>query len=281
MLLGAIFASTDAAAVFLLLRQRGVRLSPSMSGTLEVESGMNDPMAIFLTLTCVQLIIGYEEADGVLIVGDFLWQMGSGIVAGLVGGKLMRWFFRYAEEASGLNSIFVLSGALMIFGATNMAGGSGFLAVYLAGLMLGNADALPLKPVRQFMDGMGWLSQLVMLLVLGLLATPTELIGDIPAALVIAGLLIFVARPVAVFLSLAFERFNWREKLFISWVGLRGAIPIYLATIPVMMGLEGRYFNLAFIVVICSLFLQGWTIRPVAGLLGVARQPRDQASSGQ
>ncbi len=122
------------------------------------------------------------------------------------------------------------------------------------------------------MDGMAWLSQLGMLLVLGLLVTPTELIDDIPTAISIAAILIFVARPVAVFICLAFEPFNWREKLFISWVGLRGAIPIYLAIIPVMLGLHGHYFNIAFIVVLCSLFLQGWTIRAAGKLLNVKNE---------
>jgi potassium/hydrogen antiporter len=153
-----------------------------------------------------------------------------------------------------------------------MLGGSGFLAAYVAGLILGNHEYKAKQVVQQFMDGMAWLSQLGILLLLGLLVTPSELIKDIPIALAIAGILIFAARPIAVFSCLAFERFSAKEKLFISWVGLRGAIPIYLAIIPVMMGVEGRYFNIAFIVVLCSLFLQGWTIRSVGRMLGVKKK---------
>lgn len=272
-LFGSIFASTDAAAVFLLLRQKGVRLDPAMSSTLEVESGINDPMAIFLTLMLVELILAQNGDNTWLhISSDFICQMGIGTAFGFVGGKLLTWFFDRIELDSGLYPIFALAGGLLVFGATNLLGGSGFLAAYVAGLILGNHDYKAKQIVVQFMDGMAWLSQLGMLLLLGLLVTPTELIGDIPTAIIIAAILIFVARPVAVFTSLAFERFNYKEKLFISWVGLRGAIPIYLAIIPVMMGLEGHYFNIAFIVVLCSLFLQGWTIRPVGRILGVKKK---------
>jgi cell volume regulation protein A len=270
LLLGALFASTDAAAVFLLLRQRGVKLDSSISNTLEVESGINDPMAIFLTLTFVELIMWQGSSQGwQYILGDFIRQMGIGAAFGFAGGRLLTWFFDRVELDSGLYPIFALAGGLFVFGATNLLGGSGFLAVYIAGLLLGNHDYASKKLVQQFMDGIAWLSQLGMLLVLGLLVTPTEVIDDIPTAIIIAAILIFIARPAAVFLSLALSRFNWREKLFISWVGLRGAIPIYLAIIPVMLGVSGNYFNLAFVVVICSLLLQGWSIRFMANLLRV------------
>jgi potassium/hydrogen antiporter len=273
LLFGSIVASTDAAAVFLLLRQRGVELESAMANTLEVESGINDPMAIFLTLMFVGLILGQNSENTWLhIAGDFIRQMGVGAAVGFAGGKLLTWFFDRIELDSGLYPIFALAGGLLVFGATNMLGGSGFLAVYVAGLILGNHDYKAKQLVQQFMDGIAWLSQLGMLLVLGLLVTPTELVNDIPAAVIIAVILIFVARPVAVFISLAFERFTWKEKLFISWVGLRGAIPIYLAIIPVMLGLQGHYFNIAFIVVLCSLFLQGWTIRAVGRLLKVKKK---------
>lgn len=273
LLFGSIVASTDAAAVFLLLRQRGVQLAPELSHTLEVESGINDPMAIFLTLTFVELLLAQSTGNTWLhIAGEFLRQIGVGAALGFAGGRLLTWFFDRINLDSGLYPIFALAGGLLVFGATNMLSGSGFLAAYIAGLLLGNHEYKAKQVVQQFMDGMAWLSQLGMLLLLGLLVTPTELIGDIPQSIVIAGMLIFIARPVAVFISLAFERFSWKEKLFISWVGLRGAIPIYLAIIPVMLGLEGHYFNIAFIVVICSLLLQGWTIRPVGRILGVKKK---------
>lgn len=272
LLFGSIVASTDAAAVFLLLRQRGVKLEPAMSNTLEVESGINDPMAIFLTLTFVGLITNQSDnGTWLAIITDLVRQMGIGAAFGFVGGRLLCWFFDRVELDSGLYPIFALAGGLLVFGATNLLDGSGFLATYITGLILGNHDYKAKQVVQQFMDGIAWLSQLAMLLVLGLLVTPSELVVDIPTAIAITALLIFIARPIAVFISLAFERFDWKEKLFISWVGLRGAIPIYLAIIPVMEGVAGHYFNIAFIVVLCSLFLQGWTIRPAAQLLKVDR----------
>lgn len=272
LLFGSIVASTDAAAVFLLLRQRNIELNPSLTNTLEVESGVNDPMAIFLTLTFVELLTaGGAEISGPFIAAQFFRQMGIGAAFGFAGGRLLKWIFDRIELNSGLCSILALASGLLIFGATNMLGGSGFLAVYIAGLLLGHHQYKAKKLVQQFMDGMAWLAQLAMLLVLGLLVTPSELSGDIPRAVAVAFILIFVARPVAVFISLAFETFSLKEKLFVSWVGLRGGIPIYLAIIPVRLGLEGNYFNIAFIVVLCSLFIQGWTIQAVARFLGVKR----------
>lgn len=273
LLLGAIVGSTDAAAVFLLLRQRGMKLDSAMSNTLEVESGINDPMAIFLTLTFVELLISQTINSSVFGIGiDFIKQMGLGAALGYAGGRLLNWCFDEIELDSGLYPIFALAGGLLVFGTTNLLGGSGFLAVYLAGLLLGDHKYKEGAVVQQFMDGLAWLAQLSMLLVLGLLVTPTTLVEDVPMALLIAGTLIFIARPLAVFLCLSFEKFSWKEKLFISWVGLRGAIPIYLAIIPVMLGLEGHYFNIAFIIVLCSLLLQGWTIRPVAKWLKVEKR---------
>jgi len=270
LLFGSIVASTDAAAVFLLLRQRGVKIRPLMSNTLEVESGINDPMAIFLTLTFVTMLSNPESGNLATAAAiGFVQQMGIGAVMAYLGGKVLIWLLDRIEMDSGLYPIIALSGGLLVFGATNMMGGSGFLAIYGTGLILGNHEFKAKKVVQQFLDGLAWLSQLAMLLVLGLLVTPTKLVDDIPTALVIAGMLLFVSRPFAVFACLLFEPFNWREKLFMSWVGLRGAIPIYLAIIPVMMGVEGQYFNIAFIVVLCSLFLQGWSIQKAAKLLKV------------
>lgn len=273
LLFGSIVASTDAAAVFLLLRQRGVKLEPKLSHTLEVESGINDPMAIFLTLTFVELLLSQNNNTWLHIIGDFIIQIGVGAAFGYTGGRLLIWFFDRIKIDSGLYPIFALAGGLLVFGATNILGGSGFLAAYIAGLLLGNHEYQAKNLVQQFMDGIAWLSQLGMLLLLGLLVTPTELIDDIPQALVITGVLVFIARPAAVFISLAFENFNWKEKIFISWVGLRGGIPIYLAIIPVMLGLKGHYFNIAFIVVIYSLLMQGWTVGLVGKLLGVKSRP--------
>ncbi|MCU0732505.1 MAG: potassium/proton antiporter [Hyphomonas sp.] len=273
LLLGSLVASTDAAAVFLLLRQQGIKLKPEVANTLEVESGVNDPMAIFLALTFTGIILagGMSGMEGGLlsVPAGFIQQFGIGAILGIGGGRLLTFFYDRVALELGLNPIFALASGLLIFGAANILGGSGFLAVYLAGLILGNHAYRAKQVVKQFMDGIAWLAQLAMLLILGLLVTPSHLVEDIPEALLISAILIFVARPAAVFISLAFENFNWREKLFISWVGLRGAIPIYLAIIPVLLGVQGDFFNIAFLVVLVSLVLQSTTIGIVARLLKV------------
>jgi len=277
LLLGSLVASTDAAAVFLLLRQQGIKLKPAVSNTLEVESGVNDPMAIFLALTFTGLILsgGTGEAiDAVWTVpAGFLQQFAIGALLGVAGGRLLTFIYDRIQLELGLNPIFALASGLLIFGAANILGGSGFLAVYLAGLILGNHAYRAKQVVKQFMDGIAWLAQLAMLLILGLLVTPSHLVADIPEALLISAILIFVARPAAVFISLAFEKFNWREKVFISWVGLRGAIPIYLAIIPVLLGVPGNFFNIAFLVVLVSLVLQSTTVGLLSRWLGIGEAP--------
>ena len=277
LLLGSLVASTDAAAVFLLLRQQGIKLKPAVSNTLEVESGVNDPMAIFLALTFTGLILsgGTGEAiDAVWTVpAGFLQQFAIGALLGVAGGRLLTFIYDRIQLELGLNPIFALASGLLIFGAANILGGSGFLAVYLAGLILGNHAYRAKQVVKQFMDGIAWLAQLAMLLILGLLVTPSHLVADIPEALLISAILIFVARPAAVFISLAFEKFTWREKVFISWVGLRGAIPIYLAIIPVLLGVPGNFFNIAFLVVLVSLVLQSTTVGLLSRWLGIGEAP--------
>ncbi len=274
LLAGSIVASTDAAAVFLLLRQQGIALESKLSNVLEVESGINDPMAIFLTLTFTGLLLtGGAARDLIGVPLDFAQQFGFGLLFGLAGGRLLTAYYDHVHLDLGLYPIFALAGGLLVFGATNLAGGSGFLAVYIAGLMLGNHAFKARQIVKQFMDGIAWLAQLGMLLLLGLLVTPTRLVESVPEALIITFLLIFVARPAAVFICLAFEPFTWREKLFISWVGLRGAIPIYLAIIPVLLGVSGGFLNIAFLVVLLSLVIQGSTIGLVGRILGVSQRP--------
>jgi cell volume regulation protein A len=272
-LLGSLVASTDAAAVFLLLRQQGIRLKDEVSNTLEVESGINDPMAIFLALTLTGIMLSAGEAQPAWSTATvFVQQFGIGALLGLAGGRLLTFIYDRIELELGLNPIFALAAGLLIFGATNLLGGSGFLAVYLAGLILGNHAYRAKQIVKQFMDGMAWLAQLGMLLILGLLVTPSKLISDIPDALIISCVLIFFARPAAVFVSLALEKFSWREKLFISWVGLRGAIPIYLAIIPVMLGVPGDFFNIAFLVVLVSLVVQSTTVGLLARWLKIGEE---------
>ena len=282
LLVGAIVGSTDAAAVFLLLHQQGMELRRRVSATLEVESGINDPMAVFLTVTLVTLIgagAGTEELS-LAVAERFLWQLGLGAVAGCVGGFLISWVANRLELAPGLYPVLVVAAAFVIYGGTQTLDGSGFLAVYLAGIIAGNRRMRATKLIRRFHDGIAWISQIVMFLMLGLLVTPSNLLPDIVPAAVIAFGLIFLARPIAVGLCLLPFRFRWEERLFIAWVGLRGAVPIYLAIIPVLGGVpnSAQYFNVAFLVVLASLLLQGWTIPWVARWLEVEVATRSEPS---
>jgi len=281
LLVGAVVASTDAAAVFLLLHQRGMELRRRVSATLEVESGVNDPMAVFLTVTLVEAItLGGAGHVATTIAGSLMLQLGLGAVIGLAGGAVLTWMVNRLELAPGLYPVFVVAAALVIFGGAQSLGGSGFLAVYLAGILSGNRRLRASKLVRRFHDGIAWVSQIVMFVMLGLLVTPTNLLPDLVEAAVVAVFLIFVARPLAVLLCLAPFRFTPKERLFISWVGLRGAMPIFLAIIPVLGGVPDglRYFNVAFLVVLASLLLQGWTVPWLARRLDVEVPPHPEPS---
>ncbi len=278
LLIGAIVASTDAAAVFMLLGRSGIALRDRVRATLEVESGSNDPMGVFLTITILELMAVGSMEVGWPVLLSFIEQMGLGVVLGLAGAMLLVWLMNRLELSAGLYPILALAGALCIFSSTQIVGGSGYLAVYLAGLVFGNRRVRARKLVGRFFDGMAWLAQIVMFLMLGLLVTPTELVPEALPALAIALVLILLARPLAVLVSLVPFRFSWRERVFISWVGLRGAVPIFLALFPLLAGLDisRTYFNIAFVVVLVSLILQGWTIPWVARLLGVALPPEPE-----
>ncbi len=275
LLLGAAVASTDAAAVFFLLRAGNVNLRERVRATLEIESGTNDPIAIFLTITLVEIIgVGMKpDAEGLfldLVVGFFM-HMGIGAIVGIAGGfGIVRLVDRLHLD-SGLLPIFVLTLSLMIFAAGGALGGSGFLAVYLAGLIAGNSDIRAVSILKRFQDGMSWLAQIIMFLVLGLFATPSQFLPILPVSILLGLLLIFVARPIAVWLSLMPFSMPRQETAFISWVGLRGAVSILLAMTPILGGLEhGRLiFNTAFIIVLVSLVVQGWTVGPLARRLGL------------
>lgn len=275
LLVGATVASTDAAAVFLLLHARGTELSKRVSATLELESGINDPMAIFLTIACVQLLITPGVEIGWHLPLSFFIQMGGGLVIGLAGGFVLLWVINKIEIAPGLYPILAGAGALMIFAGSQLVEASGYVAVYVAGLVLGNNRHRAQAVISRFHDGFAWLSQIGMFLLLGLLATPRSFMINVWAELAIAIGLIAVARPLAVWICLLPFRFTWREKLFISWVGLRGAVPIFLASIPVIAGVAGAqtFFNVAFVVVLASLAIQGWTVASAARFLGLALPP--------
>ncbi len=276
LLLGAVVASTDAAAVFMLLSQRGVRLQGRVAETLEMESGINDPMAIFLTLVCVHLVrLGTVDMSWDKLLLDFGVQMGLGAVAGWLGGLLLAWLVNRLELATGLYSVLAMTGALLLFGGTQYLGGSGFLAVYLAGIAMAHHLTRGEQQVHGFHDGLAWLSQITLFLMLGLLVTPRFLSAELWDAALVAAVLMLLARPLAVFLCLAPFGFSSREKLFIGWMGLRGAVPIFLAIIPVVSPgpITSVFFNIVFIVVIASLVLQGWSGTWLARRLGLEAAP--------
>ncbi|HWU00393.1 MAG TPA: potassium/proton antiporter, partial [Terriglobales bacterium] len=261
MLVGAVLASTDAAAVFMLLHGKGQAVNRRVTGTLEMESGINDPVAVLLTLICLELVRHPELSVAWLVVRELLAELIFGVVCGVVGGLALRFLLERLTLSAGLYPILAAATVLTVFAGTNLLGGSGFLAVYLVGVMLASAPHRAQQIIGRFLDGLAWLSQITMFLLLGLLVTPTALLRDLTFALLIGLGLIFVARPVAVYLCLAPFRFNWREKAYIAWVGLRGAVPIFLASMPILAGLPNAqsYFNIAFVAVLASLLIQGWT----------------------
>ena len=270
-LVGAVVASTDAAAVFLLVHTQGLRLRPRVGATLEAESGTNDPFAIFLTLMLVKFIFS-GESSFLHIALEFTREAILGAIMGVIGGRLVVLALNRMALPQGLHAPFVTTAALVIFGVAQIAHASGFLAVYLAGIIIGNRPTRAHNSVVTFLDAATWLAQIVMFVLLGLLVSPHRLLGSIGAAIVVAFALMLVARPLAVFLCLAPFKFNWREKIFIAWTGLRGAVAIFLASIPMLVGLSKAYlyFDVAFVVVFISLLLQGWTLAPAARRLHVA-----------
>ncbi|AJC81008.1 cation/H+ antiporter protein CvrA [Rhizobium etli bv. phaseoli str. IE4803] len=278
LLLGSIVASTDAAAVFFLLRIGGINIRDKVRSTLEVESGTNDPMAIFLTIALVEVLASGERYAGINIsmLAMFVQQMGLGVILGLLGGMMIVLIASKLDTDRGLTPIFVLALALLVFSFTGAVGGSGFLAVYVAGIYAGNRKMQAIGTIKRFQDGMTWLAQIIMFLVLGLLATPSQFPVIIVPAILLALFLIFIARPLAIWLSLLPFDYTQQEIGFVAWVGLRGAVSILLAIMPILGGLENGqiFFNTAFIIVLVSLLLQGWTIKPVAKKLGLIIPPR-------
>lgn len=283
LLVGSVVASTDAAAVFLLLHLNGMGLQRRVGATLELESGLNDPMAIFLTIACVELLVAGATTPtphlGLEFLREFAVQMLGGGIIGMIGGYVLAAVVNRLNVAPGLYPILALAGALFVFGGAQTLEASGFLAVYLAGLIFGNSRHRADQSISRFHDGMAWLAQIVMFIMLGLLVTPSLLVRALVPALGIAAVLILVARPVAVWLCLAPFRFKSTEVAFVSWVGLRGAVPIFIATMPVLAGLpRGRFFfDVAFVVVLASLVLQGWTVAVAARTLGLDLPPQPEA----
>ena len=278
LLLGAAVASTDAAATFLLIQQSGIGLRPRLKDTLLLESGLNDPMAIFLTVTLTSLVATMQTdapfdlaSMGVLLV----MQAGIGILGGIFGGRLLARLLDTLSLPVGTYPVMTLAGALVIFAGVSLLDGSGFLAAYLAGISLKAKLKRPIDRIVDFNEAFQWLCQLVLFLTLGLLVTPSALLQDIWPTIGIAAVLMLVARPLAVFASVGWMGFTLRENIFLSWVGLRGAVPILLAIYPVISPgpITVGFFNVVFVIVAISLTTQGWTIGPVARLLGLGPQP--------
>ncbi|MFT3972216.1 MAG: potassium/proton antiporter [Amaricoccus sp.] len=271
LLLGAIVASTDAAAVFFLIRTGGMRLPGRVNGILEIESGTNDPISVFLVILLVQFVTsgglpGWELAE------EFVVEAIVGAALGFAGGWGVVSILNRVAMPGGLHPLFVVAGAIMISGFTTLVGGSGLLAVYIAGLVMANRPTRAYPSIVGFHDAMTWLCQIVMFLVLGLLVTPSRVMDYAPQGLFVAVVLTLVARPLAVWICLAGAGFAVREKLFISWVGLRGAVSIFLAAIPTLAGVPEAqaFFNIAFFVVLFSMLVQGATLTAAARWLGVA-----------
>lgn len=274
LLVGAIVGSTDAAAVFSLMRTAGLRLSERMTTTLEIESGLNDPMAVFLTLMLIAWIVTPGEAGAAGLATLLVQQAGLGLLVGLGGGWALAELLRrlpLARDQEAVAALLLLSSGVAVFAGAAAIGGSGFLAVYLYGLVLRQRAPTLVVNALAAMDGYAWLAQAAMFLLLGLLVTPSQLLGNLGPALAVAAVLMLVARPLAVWLCLAPLRFRAGEMAFVAWVGLRGAVPIVLAVFPMAAGVAGArlLFDVAFVVVLASLLLQGTTMRWAARRCGV------------
>lgn len=268
LLLAATMSSTDSASVFNLLRSQKMNLKENLRPMLELESGSNDPMAYMLTIVLIQVLSSGDALSTGLLLRDLLVQFLIGGAVGYSMGRLMSWLInKIGLSNSSLYSILLLSMVFMTFIATDLLKGNGYLAVYISGIVTGNAKLVHRKEINTFMDGLTWLFQIIMFITLGLLVNPHELLDTAAVALLIGGFMIVVARPVSVFACLLpFRNFSVRARLFVSWVGLRGAVPIIFATYPVITNIADshRLFNIVFFITLLSLIVQGMTISSVA-----------------
>lgn len=270
-LLGAIVSSTDAAAVFSVLKSNGMAFKYRLKELIELESGTNDPMAIFLTIGLIS-VLGNDQSDWIDFILLFITQMGFGVLTGFMFGKLFTWVINKIDLIyDGLYPVLVVGLISFVYAITDLINGSGFLAVYIVGVVMSSSGFVHQRSLTNFFDGIGWLMQIVMFLMLGLLVFPSQLIPVAGVSIIIALALIFVARPLSVFISLLFTQYNRRAKLMVSWIGLRGAVPIILATFPLVAGLENAdiVFSIVFFVVITSVLIQGTTIPVFAKWLHV------------
>ncbi|MBL1232365.1 MAG: potassium/proton antiporter [Flavobacteriales bacterium] len=272
MLLGSIVSSTDAAAVFSILRSKSLALKTNLRPTLEMESGSNDPMAYVLTIAFLTLVVNQDQSL-ISIIPMFLQQMILGGIAGFGFGKISKFVINKIKlDFEGLYPVLVIALMFITFAATDFFGGNGFLAIYICAVYLGNQDLIHKKTILKMYDGLAWLMQIVLFLTLGLLVFPTQVVPYIGIGLLISLFLIFVARPIGVFLSLIFFKMKLRRRFYISWVGLRGAVPIVFATYPLLAGIEkaNMIFNIVFFISLTSVLIQGTTLSIIAKWLNVA-----------
>lgn len=278
LLIGSIVGSTDAAAVFAILRGKGVNLRKRLAATLEVESGANDPMAVFLTVGTLEYMTGGLEL-GFGVLGFLIVQIVVGVATGVLFGRLAVFAInRVNLDAAGLYPILTATAGLLAYSTAAVLGGSGYLSVYLAGIVIGNQRVVFQRGILLFHDGAAWLSQIVMFVLLGLLAYPSQLLDVAGQGLLVSAALIFLARPLVIAALLPWFRYNRRELIFIAWVGLKGAVPIILATYPFMFGVEeaGLIFNIVFFSVLVSAVLQGWSLPPIARRLGLQTEAKPE-----
>jgi len=272
LLLGSIVSSTDAAAVFSILRSKSIALKTNLRPTLELESGSNDPMAYVLTIAFLTLVI-HQDQSFVSIIPLFLQQMILGGIAGIAFGISSKYIINKIKlDFEGLYPVLVIALMFITFSATNFVGGNGFLAIYICAVYLGNQDLIHKKTILKMFDGLAWLMQIVLFLTLGLLVFPSQIIPYMGIGLLVSVFLIVIARPIGVFISLMFFRMKLKRRIYISWVGLRGAVPIVFATYPLLAGIDKAHmiFNIVFFISVTSVLIQGTTLSIVAKWLGVA-----------
>ncbi len=266
LLLGSIVSSTDAAAVFSILRSKSLALKYNIRPALELESGSNDPMAYVLTIAFISLVLNPEDG-WYSVIPTFVMQMLIGGIAGYLFGRVSKYIINNINlDFEGLYPVLVIALMFVTFSATDFIGGNGFLAVYICAVYLGNQDLIHKATILKMFDGLAWLMQIVLFLTLGLLVFPSQITPLIGVGILVSGFLIFVARPVSVFVSLAWIRMKFKRRIFLSWVGLRGAVPIVFATYPLIAGVDKAnvIFNLVFFVAVSSILVQGTTLTLLA-----------------
>ncbi|MCR8986893.1 potassium/proton antiporter [Brevibacillus laterosporus] len=271
LLFGAIVGSTDAAAVFAVLGNKNIK--KRLTSVLEAESGTNDPMAMFLTIALIEFM-QYPEVNVSAMILEFLWEMGLGLVMGYLLGKISTMLIKSINlDSSGLYPVLSIALAVLAYGATSILGGSGLLAVYVMAVFVGNVEIPYRHSILRFNEAFAWMMQILMFILLGLLVFPSDLLEVIWQGIALSFLLMFVARPIGVYVSTLGMSFSIKERAFIAWSGLRGAVPIVLATYPLIAGLENAQliFNVVFFVVLTSALIQGATISPLANWFGFSK----------